>query len=76
MAAARRMTYAQIAADLASRITRGEYPPHTRLPSVRQLAELYSVSPATIDKVHVLLRTQGLTYGIPGGGVYVEGPES
>lgn len=73
---ARRLTYAQIADDLAARIEAGEYPPHSELPSVRQLAELYSVSTATIDKVHVVLRGRGLTYGVPGRGVFVEERES
>ncbi|MEU8264898.1 winged helix-turn-helix domain-containing protein [Micromonospora sp. NPDC048999] len=72
MAPARRMTFQQIADDLASRIEVGEYPPHTELPSTRQLADLYSVSAGTIDKVHIILRERGLTYGIPGRGVFVE----
>lgn len=73
---ARRMTFQQIADDLAARIESGEYPPHTKLPSNRQLAALYSVSVGTIDKVHIVLRNRGLTYGVPGSGVFVEGPES
>lgn len=76
MAPVRRMTYEQIADDIAARITSGEYPPHTRLPSTRQLADLYSVSAGTIAKVQIVLRARRLTYGIPGGGVFVEGPES
>ena len=75
MTPARRMTYEQIAEDLAGRIKSGEYPPHTKLPSNRELADLYSVSVATIDKVHIWLRGRRLTYGVPGAGVYVEGPE-
>ncbi|MFE7869781.1 GntR family transcriptional regulator [Micromonospora humida] len=74
--AVRRLTYEQIADDIAARIASGEYPPHERLPSTRELADLYSVSPGTIAKVQIVLRTRGLTYGVPGGGVYVEGPES
>ncbi|MBM7083587.1 GntR family transcriptional regulator [Micromonospora sp. MMS20-R2-29] len=73
--AVRRLTYEQIADDIAARIAAGEYPPHTALPSVRQLAALYSVSTGTIDKVQIVLRTRGLTYGVPGRGVFVEGPE-
>jgi DNA-binding GntR family transcriptional regulator len=68
----RRMTFTQIADDLAARIESGEYPPHTELPSTRQLADLYSVSVGTIDKVHIVLRQRGLTYGVPGRGVFVE----
>lgn len=76
MTPARRMTYEQIADDLAARMASGEYPPHTKLPSNRQLADLYSVSMGTIAKVHIVLRSLGLTYGVPGAGVFVEGPES
>ncbi|MDG4796236.1 winged helix-turn-helix domain-containing protein [Micromonospora sp. WMMD1082] len=75
MTPARRMTFAQIADDLAARIRSGEYPPHTKLPSNRELADLYSVSMGTMGKVHVVLRERGLTYGIPGAGVFVEGPD-
>ena len=74
--AVRRLTYEQIADDIAARIAGGEYPPHTRLPSTRQLADLYSVSAGTIAKVQIVLRTRGLTYGIPGGGVFIEGPDA
>lgn len=67
----RRMSYEQIADDIAARIASGEYPPHTALPSVRELAALYSVSTATVDKAHIVLRGRGLTYGVPGRGVFV-----
>lgn len=69
--AVRRMTYEQIADDIAARISSGEYPPDSQLPSNRQLAQLYSVSVATIDKAHIVLRGRGLTYGVPGRGVFV-----
>ena len=68
---ARRMSYEQIADDIADRIASGEYPPDTQLPSTRQLADLYSVSVATIDKAHIVLRGRGLTYGVTGRGVFV-----
>lgn len=73
---ARRLTYEQIADDLAARIVAGEYPPHTHLPSQREIAALYSVSVATVEKVHILLRARGLTYGVPGRGVFVAERES
>lgn len=72
MAPIRRMTSEQIADDLAARIESGEYPPHGKLPSIRELADLYSVSPGTIAQVQRLLRERGLTYGVPGAGVFVE----
>lgn len=66
------MTSQQIADDLADRIDAGEYAPHTKLPSTQELAELYSVSTGTIAHVQRLLRDRGLTYGVPGAGVFVE----
>lgn len=72
MAPVRRMTSEQIAHDLAARIASGEYPPHTKLPSKRELADLYSVSVGTIAEVQRKLRERGLTYGVPGAGVFVE----
>lgn len=70
------MTYEQIADDLAERIATGEYPPGSRLPSNRELAALYSVSTATIERVQIVLRERGLTVGYPGRGVFVRGDAS
>ncbi|MEU5938626.1 winged helix-turn-helix domain-containing protein [Micromonospora sp. NPDC047548] len=68
---ARWLTYEQIAADLAERIASGEYAPGTKLPSNKALAELYSVSTATIERAHIVLRERRLTYGVIGRGVFV-----
>lgn len=73
---ARRLTYEQIAEDLAARIAAGEYQPHTALPSMRELALLYSVSVPTIQKAHIVLRQRRMTYGVPGAGVFVEDRDS
>lgn len=66
-----RMTYHQIADDLAARVIGGEYPPGTKLPTHRELAALYSVSGSTIEKVVLLLRARGLIYGEQGVGIFV-----
>lgn len=68
---AHRLTYEQIADDLTTRIASGEYPPNALLPSLRELADLYSVSVTTVQKAHIILRQRGVTYGIPGRGVFV-----
>ncbi len=68
---ARRMTHKQIADDLSARIESGEYPPGAQLPAQPDLALLYSVSKATIEKVHIILRERGFTYSEPGRGVFV-----
>lgn len=71
----RRMTYEEIADDLAARIESGEYPPGAQLPSTAQIAELYSVSRATADKTLIVLKVRGLTYGVPGRGTFVRGEQ-
>jgi len=71
-----RLTYQQIAADLAARIAAGEYDAADGLlPSYAKLADLYSVSVATVQRAIALLRDRGVVVGIPGRGVYVTDPE-
>lgn len=67
----RRLSYHQIADDLAARIQAGEYPPDSKLPSYPQIADLYSVSYATAHRAVMVLRVRGLVYGEPGRGVFV-----
>lgn len=64
-------TVREIAADLTDRIKSGEYPPGTRLPPARELADLYGVSVASVQRATTLLHERGLTIGRPGLGVYV-----
>ncbi|MFI9641132.1 GntR family transcriptional regulator [Micromonospora sp. NPDC051925] len=65
------MSSRQIADDLTARIRSGEYPPGSKLPSLRELADLYSVSVSTIQRALELTRDRGLTVGRAGAGVYV-----
>lgn len=67
----RRMTYREIADDLAARIKHGDYKPGEALPSYTELARLYSVSVSTAARVYVVLNERGATYGEPGRGVFV-----
>jgi len=66
-----RFSHRQIADDLDARIRAGEYKPGTRLPSYSQLAEIYSVSVATVTRALGLLRDRGLIEGVHGVGVFV-----
>lgn len=70
----RRLSAAEIADDIRERIRAGEYPPGSKLPSYPQLAEMYSVHSATIQRAMVILRVRGDVYGEQGRGVFV--PES
>lgn len=65
------MSYRAIAADLAARITSGEYPPGSKLPSYAELALLYSVSVSTAQRAIALLQDRGVVVGATGRGLYV-----
>lgn len=67
----RRMTYVQIAQDLADRIRSGEYKPDHALPTYRELAVLYGVGMTTISMSIAILKSQGLVEGEQGRGVFV-----
>ena len=71
----RRLSYSEIADDIAARIARGEYEPGSRLPSYAQLADIYDVSYSTAARAVRVLRERGLIYGEPGRGLYVDLPE-
>jgi len=67
----KRLTYSQIADDLADRIARGEYQPGDKLPTHRELADLYGVSFSTAQRAIGLLRDRGVVRGEMGRGLYV-----
>jgi DNA-binding GntR family transcriptional regulator len=71
-----RLTYREIADDLAARIRSGEYPPGASLPSYANLAKLYSVSVSTAQRAVALLHDRGLIIGEKGVGLYVAGGEA
>ncbi|MEU6204617.1 winged helix-turn-helix domain-containing protein [Micromonospora musae] len=68
------MSSRQIADDLSARIRSGEYVPGEKLPSLKELAELYSVSISTIQRALELTRDRGLTIGRAGSGIYIAEP--
>ncbi|QRX92258.1 GntR family transcriptional regulator [Streptomyces noursei] len=63
--------YQQVAAEIRSGITAGEYKPGALLPSESQLIERYGVSRPTVRKAIDALRTEGLIEVIHGKGSYV-----
>ena len=65
------MSADEIADDLADRIRAGEYALGSRLPTYRELMDLYDVKYTTIYNVIVRLRSVGLVVGAQGRGVYV-----
>ena len=55
-----RPIYAQLIERLRLRIITGEYPPGSRLPSVRELAELAGVNPNTMQRALAELEGLGI----------------
>lgn len=63
----------QIAADLRTRIHRGEYEPGERLPSIPAIAAQYGVAKQTVQRTVDQLRVEGLLITRPGSGTFVRG---
>ncbi len=62
----------QIADNLRARITAGEYPPGTKLPSVHWLASvMFGVAEGTIHRAEVILEAEGWVEIRQGTGVIV-----
>lgn len=63
--------YQSIAAELRQSIESGEFPPGSRLPGERELAERFRVSRVTIREAEIALEAQGWLAIKTGSGVYV-----
>lgn len=61
-------------ADVRHRIAVGAYPPGSKLPSTRELADQYETSPVTVRRAIDVLIELGELIGRQGVGVFV--PES
>ncbi|MET7333252.1 GntR family transcriptional regulator [Nonomuraea sp. NPDC005650] len=61
----------RIAADLRTRITRGDLAPGDRLPARQELAAEYGVAPGVITEATKLLVREGLLVSRPGAGMFV-----
>lgn len=64
-------TMDELIEDLVRRIEQGVFPPGTKIPSGRELADHYDVSPSTIARAIATLRQRGVLVGRPGRGVFV-----
>lgn len=69
-----RPPYRQAADDLRRRITTGEFPPGHKLPSIRQLADEYEISPQTVQNALRELRQANLVVAQQGRAFYVRDP--
>lgn len=61
----------QVAGHLRDAIQRGEFAPHDRLPSQRQLAQEYGIAQMTARRALDLLAEEGLVVAQPGRGHFV-----
>lgn len=66
--------YLQLRAVIVSRIERGELRPHDKLPSERELCQMYGISRMTVRHTLSSLAREGLIYTEPGRGVFVCDP--
>jgi len=65
--------YKQLAALLRARIESGEFPPRSRIPSLRQLEDEYEVAPMTVRRAIEVLVEEGAVVTMPGRGTFVAG---
>lgn len=63
--------FLQIADRIIDSILIGVYPVNTRIPSVREMAELMEVNPNTVARAYERLQMRGLIYTQRGIGYYV-----
>ncbi|WP_229705655.1 winged helix-turn-helix domain-containing protein [Micromonospora sonchi] len=63
--------YREVAEDMAARIKSGEYGPGDRLPTYRELSDLYQVSVTTVQRAVIILQDRGLIVGLQGRGLWV-----
>jgi len=68
--------YQSIAAEIVALIEKGEFPPGSRLPGERDLAERLGVSRVTVREAEIALEAQGLITIKTGSGVYVKAKPS
>lgn len=75
--APKRPFYLQIYQELLAQINQGTYPPGSKLPSEKELAEAYNVSRITSKKAMDTLAADGVISRTPGRGTFVlERPEA
>src|SRR5258707_3741441 len=66
--------YQRIADDLRARISSGEYPPGSRLPTKAELMARYQVAVNTVERAIAELRQAGLVETLQGAGMFVREP--
>jgi DNA-binding FadR family transcriptional regulator len=70
-----RRLYLQIADQIRSLITAGEFPPGSRLPAERELAKRFGVSRPSMREALIALEVEGYVDVRPGSGILVTTPD-
>ncbi len=63
--------YAQIADRFKRSVMKGEMPPGSRAPSIRELSQLLQVNPNTVNRAYQEMERDGLIYSQRGMGYYI-----
>ncbi|MBP5304030.1 MAG: GntR family transcriptional regulator [Clostridia bacterium] len=63
--------YEQIKDQILSAINEGSLKPDDQLPSMRQLAKNLNLNVNTVKRAYADLDARGLTYSVPGKGIFV-----
>jgi GntR family transcriptional regulator len=62
----------QLVAVIRERIASGDYPPGSKLPTARELADEFDISARTVTDALAILRESGEVIGVRGRGVFVQ----
>ena len=68
--------YHSVAEQIVTMIDDGIFPPNSRLPGERELAEQLSVSRVTVREAEIFLQAQGIIQVKTGSGAYVQNPSN
>ena len=63
--------YEQIKNQIITMIRLGVYPPHSKLPSIRNISSETSTNVNTVKKAFAELELNGVIYSVPGTGCFV-----
>ncbi len=68
--------YEQIKDRIKELVINGIMKPEDKIPSVRELAQMLTINPNTIQKAYKDLETEGVIYSVKGKGNFISQPDS
>lgn len=63
--------YVRLVVDIREQISSGSLAPGDKLPTTTEMCRRYGVSHMVVRNAVLVLKSEGLIYGVPGVGVYV-----